>query len=62
MTDELPEWTVPAFKWINKKRKRNMESTVRKLTMESIVHTTYEKNMEWKLKYEFAEARINCFT
>ena len=37
--DELLEWIVPAFKCDQQKRMGNMESTVWKFTMESIVHS-----------------------
>ena len=40
--DELREWTAPTFKCDLWKRKRNMESTVWKFTMESIVHRIWK--------------------
>ena len=59
--DKSLEWTVPAFKCDQLKRKRNMESTVWSFTMESVAYSLCMKRM-WKLQYEFADARIDCFT
>ena len=59
--DKSLEWTVPAFKCDQLIRKRNMESTVWSFTMESVAHSLSMKRI-WKLQYEFADARIGCFT
>ena len=60
MTDEFPEWTVPAFKWINKKGRETW--TVQCGSSQwKVQYIIYLKRI-WKLKYEFAETRINCFT
>ena len=40
--DESFDWTAPAVKCDQEKRKRNMESTVWKFTMESIVHSIWK--------------------
>ena len=40
--DEPLEYTAPAFKCDQEKRKRNMESTVWKFTMESVVHSIWK--------------------
>ena len=53
--DQSPEQTPPAFKCDQEKRKRNMGGTAWKFAMESIVHSM------WKLQYDFADVRINCF-
>ena len=40
--DESLEWTAPTYKCDQEKRKRNVESTVWKFTMESIVHSIWK--------------------
>ena len=42
--DESLEWRAPTFKCDQENRKRNVESTVWKVTVETIVH--YEKYTE----------------
>ena len=53
--DEMLEWTIPAFKCDQEKRKGYTESTVWKFTMESIVHSIWKEYRNYNMSLLMAE-------
>ena len=54
----LEEWTVPALQSIKKLEKHGKYSVE---VHNEKYSTDYVKSV-WKLQYEFADTRMNCFT